>query len=230
MRVILSGVPLPEGRNVLERRNHMRRKLDHWRKVLMFEPRGHADMYGCLLLPPNDGGADFGILFLHNEGYSTMCGHAVIAIARLAVEMGWVERCEPVTKVTIDAPCGRLEAFVGVRNGKVGAVWFHGVPAFAVALDQWMEVPGWGRINFDLAYGGAFYAYVDARPLGLDLSGRDYFRLIECGMAIKRAVAAETRIQHPFEPDLSFLYGTIFTGEALDSKHDSRNVCIFAVG
>ncbi len=208
----------------------MQHHLDRWRQMLMYEPRGHADMYGCLLVPPNDSGADFGILFMHNEGYSTMCGHAVIAIARLSVEMGWVKPREPVTTVTIDAPCGRLTAFVGLRAGKAGEVWFHGVPAFVVALDQWVEVPGWGRVGYDLAYGGAFYAYVDAQALELDLSGRDYFRLIEAGRAIKKTIASDTRISHPFESDLSFLYGTIFIGQPHDSRHDSRNVCIFADG
>lgn len=231
LRVILSGVPLPEGRNVLERRQHMLQHGDYWRRVLMYEPRGHADMYGCLLLPPNDEGADFGILFLHNEGYSTMCGHAVIAITRLAVEMGWVESQEPVTTIKIDAPCGRITAFAAVEGGRVEEVGFQGVPAFVAALDQWVEVPGWGRVKYDLAYGGAFYAYVDARQLDLELTGNHYPRLIQSGMAIKKAVAAaDPRINHPFETDLSFLYGTIFIGNPLDPKNDSRNVCIFADG
>ncbi|MDH5598030.1 MAG: proline racemase family protein, partial [Cyclobacteriaceae bacterium] len=106
LRVIVSGMPPLTGENVLQNRRQMMEQYDHFRKMLMWEPRGHADMYGCILLPPNDEGADLGVLFMHNEGFSTMCGHAVIALARLAVEMGWVEKTLPETRVTLDAPCG----------------------------------------------------------------------------------------------------------------------------
>ncbi len=231
LRVILSGFPSPEGANVLARRQYVRQHYDHLRRVLMHEPRGHADMYGALLLPPNDEGADFGVLFLHNEGYSTMCGHAVIALARLAVDLGWVARQAPETKVVMDAPCGRIIAYARVEEEQVKSTYFLGVPSFCVALDQEVEVPDLGRVRYDLAYGGAFYAYVDASQLDLALTPGQNRRLIEAGMAVKRAVmAADDRIRHPFEPDLSFLYGTIFTGDALGQDCHSRNVCIFAEG
>jgi len=231
LRVIVGGFPAIEGENILARRRYIRRHYDHLRRALMHEPRGHADMYGALLLPPDDADADFGVLFLHNEGYSTMCGHAVIALARLSVEMGWIAPRSPETEVVIDAPCGRLSAYARLQGDRVSSAYFFGVPSFCVALDQTVDVPGLGMVRYDLAYGGAFYAYVDARPLQLSLSPGNYRQLIEAGMAIKRAVAkADQRIQHPFEPDLSFLYGTIFTGEALAPDCHSRNVCIFADG
>ena len=174
LRVILGGFPDIPGDTVLARRNYVRAHYDHLRKALMHEPRGHADMYGCLLIPPNDEGADFGILFLHNEGYSTMCGHATIAIGRLAVDMGWVNVSEPITTFKMDAPCGRLEVRVEVEDAKVKGVSFYGVPSFLVAENAEVEVPGLGTVPYDLAYGGAFYAYVDSTKLGLDLVPENY--------------------------------------------------------
>lgn len=231
LRVILSGLPEIKGKNVLEYRRFMKENHDELRTALMFEPRGHADMYGCILVPPNDEGADFGILFTHNEGYSTMCGHATIAITKLAVEMGWVDKVEPITKVVIDAPCGRLESFAKINQGEVTSVYFHCVPSFVVGLDNEVEVEGLGKIKYDLAYGGAFYAYVDSDKYGIDMTEKNYRQLIEKGMAIKHAVInSNNQIIHPFEPEMSELYGTIFTGKSRTTNIDSRNVCIFAAG
>lgn len=231
LRVIVNGLPPLQGNSVLEYRRFMKANLDHIRTALMFEPRGHADMYGCVLLPPNDLTADFGILFLHNEGYSTMCGHAIIAITKLAVEMGWVEKQALETKLEIDAPCGRITSYAKISHGEVKSVYFHCVPSFVVALDQEIEVTELGTVTYDLAYGGAFYAYVDADKLGLPLTEENYGRLIEKGMAIKRAIIkSSTKIMHPFEEDLSFLYGTIFISQHAQNGADDRNVCIFAEG
>lgn len=231
LRVILNGLPQLEGTNVLEYRRDMMENHDHFRTALMFEPRGHADMYGCVLLPPNDDDADFGIMFLHNEGYSTMCGHAVIAITKLAVEMGWVKITSPTTKVTMDAPCGRIVSFAQVENNQVQSVYFHCVPSFVVALDHVVDVPDYGPVTYDLAYGGAFYAYVDADQHGIDLSRSNVSLVAKLGMDIKRVVIADgAQPIHPFEKDLSFLYGTIFISREQASSCHSKNVCIFAEG
>ncbi len=231
LRVILDGFPELSGNSVLENRRILMQEYDYLRKALMHEPRGHADMYGCVLTPPNDPGADFGIIFLHNEGYSTMCGHATIAIAKLAVMMEWVQVTEPYTYLKIDAPCGRLDVSVRVENGDVQFARFRCVPSFVVALDQQVEVPGLGTVSYDLAYGGAFYAYVNAEALNLPLVPERYSEIIHKGMAIKRAVmAASSSVRHPFEEDLSFLYGTIFIGGPVTPGVDSRNVCVFAEG
>ncbi|WP_462251250.1 proline racemase family protein [Ekhidna sp.] len=226
LRVILDGFPSLEGSSVLDYRRFIKSNYDYLRTSLMFEPRGHADMYGVVITPSTV--ADFGVVFLHNEGYSTMCGHATLAIAKLAVEAGWVEKIEPLTKIKIEAPCGILDAFVTVKNGKATEVRFHNVPSFVVALDQEVEVEGLGNVQYDLAYGGAYYAFVDAQSLGLKCSPEDYRSLIESGMDIKRAVMKQKEIIHPLEEDLGFLYGTIFTEES-PTAH-SRNVCIFAEG
>lgn len=230
LRVILAGLPELKGESVLDYRRFMKEDLDRFRKLLMFEPRGHADMYGCLLVPPNDEGADLGIIFMHNEGYSTMCGHAVIAITKLAVEMNWVESVLPVTEIKIDAPCGRISGFAQIDSGNLESVYFHGVPSFVVGLDYQVAVPGLGEIGYDLAYGGAFYAFVDADRYDISLESDNYTHLIKAGMDIKHAVMNTNEdINHPFEDDLSFLYGTIFISQKSNSG-DNKNVCIFANG
>lgn len=234
LRVILDGFPKLEGNNVLDYRRNCKAHYDHLRTALMFEPRGHADMYGCILTPPNDESGDFGIIFLHNEGYSTMCGHAIIAISTLAMEQKWVEVQEGENKLEIDAPCGRITSYTSVTDGKVSGVRFHCVPSFVVGLDLKADVAGIGEVTYDLAYGGAFYAYVDLAKnrLDLGLQPKDYRQLIQKGMDIKHAVMQQNNtIEHPFEADLSFLYGTIFIeNRPQASGADSRNVCIFAEG
>ncbi|MBS7256321.1 proline racemase family protein [Flavobacterium branchiicola] len=234
LRVIVSGFPELKGNTVLEYRRDIKENYDYLRTALMFEPRGHADMYGCILLPPNDDEADFGILFMHNEGYSSMCGHAIIAISTLAAKMNWITIKEGENELKIDAPCGRIISFVTVLKGEVTGVRFHCVPSFAVGLDRIVKVPGIGDVVYDLAYGGAFYAYVDLRKnthLNFALTDENYRAIIQNGVDIKHAVMDhDTEIQHPFEDDLSFLYGTIFIDEPLDIANHSRNVCVFADG
>lgn len=234
LRVIVDGFPELKGNSVLEYRRFCKENYDHLRTALMFEPRGHADMYGCILLPPNDDEGDFGIIFLHNEGYSTMCGHAIIAISTLAVEMNWIAVKEGDNIIKIDTPCGRITSFANVKNGKVTGVHFHCVPSFVVGLDRTVNVDGLGTVTYDLAYGGAFYAYVDMakNKFDFDLTPNSYRAIINKGMAIKHAVMkADKGITHPFEKDLSFLYGTIFIdNDKQKLGNDSRNVCVFAEG
>jgi len=234
LRVIVDGFPELKGNSVLEYRRYCKDNYDHLRTALMFEPRGHADMYGCILLPPNDDDGDFGIIFLHNEGYSTMCGHAIIAISTLAVEMKWITVKEGDNIIKIDAPCGRITSYAYVKNGEVTGVRFHCVPSFVVGLDRTVNIDELGTVTYDLAYGGAFYAYVDIAKnnFDFDLSPNAYRQLIQTGMDIKHAVMeADKEILHPFENDLSFLYGTIFIDNTPQpSGVDSRNVCIFAEG
>jgi len=233
LRVIVEGFPELKGNSVLEYRKYCRENFDYLRTALMFEPRGHADMYGCILTPPNDDDGDFGILFLHNEGYSTMCGHAIIAISTLAIEMNWISVKDDTNILKIDAPCGRITAYCELKDNQLTGVNFHCVPSFVVGLDRKISVDGLGEVTYDLAYGGAFYAYVDMgkNHFDFDLTVNSYSQLIQNGMAIKRAVMKEDKdILHPFEQDMSFLYGTIFIGESENENIDSRNVCVFAEG
>ncbi len=229
-RVITGGLPELPGETILERRRYMRENLDDLRTSLMWEPRGHADMYGCIVTPPVSPGADFGVLFTHNEGYSSMCGHGIIGIAVVALETGMIPGREPETTIGIDTPAGLVKAHARVREGRVVNVYFHNVPSFVLAMDETVEVPGLGEVRYDIAYGGAFYAFVQAEEVGLTTTPSDFSALVEKGMAIKRAIMASRPVSHPFEEDLSFLYGTIFIGPPASEKAHSSNVCVFAEG
>lgn len=230
LRVIVSGYPALQGETILARRRHAKAHLDPLRTALMWEPRGHADMYGCLVTAPVTPDADFGVLFLHNEGYSTMCGHGIIAVTKVALEVGLLPLHAPETRVRIDTPAGLVTAYARVQDGHVASVYFHNVPSFVVALDETVETPGLGPVRYDLAFGGAFYAFVQAADVGLTCTPNDFRSLIEKGMAIKRALMASRPIAHPFEEELNFLYGTIFIGPPEREGSHSRNVCVFAEG
>ena len=224
LRVVVDGLPPIEGRTVLEKRRHFREHYDYLRTGLLWEPRGHADMYAAVITPSVD--ADFDVFFLHNEGYSTMCGHAIIALTKLAVETMLVEKNE----IKFNVPAGRISARASVIEGQVVETSFRNVPSFVYLRDQSVDVPGIGSVSFDVAYGGAFYAFVSAQELGLQLERDHANQLIAYGRLIKHTVMSQFPIAHPFEEDLSFLYGTIFTGPPIDPTHHSRNVCIFAEG
>src|SRR5215204_2422880 len=224
VRVFVSGLPQIEGTTVLEKRRYFSEHYDHIRKGTMWEPRGHADMYGAVITPSLE--ADFDVFFLHNEGYSTMCGHAIIALTKLVIETGLVRKCD----VSFNVPAGKIEARAEMKDDKVVRASFQNVPSFLYLREQMVNVAGLGLVPFDVAYGGAFYAFVNAEGLGIGLTAENLHSLVGYGRRIKHAVTAEFSIRHPFEDDLSFLYGTIFTGRAMVSNNHSRNVCIFADG
>ncbi len=230
LRVFTGGLPEIKGKTILDKRRYFRDNLDYIRKGTMWEPRGHSDMYGAVITEPTTPDGDFGTFFLHNEGYSTMCGHAMIALVTLVIETGLISKSGSDPEIKIDAPPGRINAYPHIRNGKVRSVTFKNVSSFLLMKNKTVNVPGIGSVDFDIAYGGAFYAFVQANELGLSLDNSSYDKLINYGRKIKRSVIDNYDIQHPFEDDLSFLYGTIFIGEALDKTNHSRNVCIFADG
>jgi len=230
LRIITSGLPEIPGSTILKKRDYFKEHFDYIRTGLMWEPRGHADMYGAILTEPVTGDGDAGVFFIHNEGYSTMCGHAVIALTRLLAESGYGERREDEHILRLDAPAGRIVAKASYENEKIKKISFENVPSFVFLRDQEVMAGSWGKIKFDIAYGGAFYAYVSADQVKIDLIPENHLKLIDAGREIKLAVIEAFRIDHPFERDLSFLYGTIFTGPPLHKKHHSRNVCIFADG
>ena len=230
LRVITSGLPPVHGTTILEKRRYAREHLDHLRMALMWEPRGHADMYGCIVTEPVTPDGTLGVLFLHNEGFSTMCGHGVIALTKVALDTGMIQTDADHPVIRMDTPAGRVTAFARRENGRVVEVSFHNVPSFVYALDKTVHIPGIGWLRYDIAFGGAFYAFCRAEEIGVDLTAKNFRQLIDIGMRIKLAVMTSLPIQHPFEKDLGFLYGTIIIGAAHDSSHHSRNVCIFADG
>jgi trans-L-3-hydroxyproline dehydratase len=229
-RVVLSGAPAIPGDTMVAKRAWAETHLDELRRVLMWEPRGHADMYGCFLTEPVSPGADFGVLFIHNDGFSTMCGHGIIAIATTAITTGMIPSAGAVTPLGIDTPAGLIRAEARQAGDRVERVEFVNVPSFVDGLDQVVDVPDLGPVRYDLASGGAYYAYVDAPTLGLELEPAESELLVEVGRDIKRAVMASRPIRHPTTPELGFLYGTIFVGPGSRASSHSRHVCIFANG
>ena len=215
-RIVTGGVPPLAGRTILEKRRYAQEHLDHVRRLLVFEPRGHADMYGCFVTEPEDGGADLGVVFFHNAGYSTACGHGTIALVTWAIEHGLVEGPE----VVVDVPSGRLQTVARVEDGRVASVRFRNVPAFVHARG----LPAAGR-EVDVAFGGAFYASLEERVEPAELP-----RLIELGRAIKADLEAAHAIVHPDEPELRDVYGVIFWQEEGAGPLTQRNVTVFADG
>lgn len=230
LRVVLGGFPELGDGPILERRRLARENHDGLRRALMWEPRGHADMYGCLVGPPATPEADFGVLFTHNEGFSTMCGHGIIGVATVMIECGLLDDWASKRGIGIDTPAGLVRAYPSVDGDRVRRVSFVNVPSFVGRLDARVTVPGVGDVRYDLGYGGAFYAYVDAADFGLRLDESESGRLIDVGRRIKDAVQLADPPVHPDDPDLGFVYGTIFVGPPHDEGHHSRNVCVFADG
>ena len=229
LRIITGGLPPLPGKTILEKRRYMQQHLDYIRKALMWEPRGHRDMYGAVLTQPVTPEADLGVLFMHNEGYSTMCGHGIIALVTTLLETGALAAKGQQTAVNLDTPAGLVRAIAHLDgSGYVEHVSFLNVPSFLYAQDVEIEVHAYGRLTVDVAFGGAFYAFLPAAQLGLSITPEHANQLAAAGDMITRAVNAVLPVKHPLEEDLGFLYGTIFTGPPEIPSHYSRNVCIFA--
>ncbi len=219
-RIVTGGVDHLRGATILDKRRDALERLDHVRRLLVHEPRGHADMYGCHVVEPNDDGADLGVVFFHNAGYSTACGHGTIALVTWALESGVVERREGENRVVVDVPSGRLDTWATVENERVRSVRFRNVPSFV-----WAEGVEIGGRVLDVAFGGAFYASLEERVEPGELP-----RLIELGREIKAQLEAWQTPVHPVEPELREVYGVIFWQLEGDEPLTQRNVTVFADG
>ncbi len=239
LRLIVDGFPSPRGKTMLEKREWVRKHADHLRRALMLEPRGHADMYGAILTEPVSPGSHAGVLFMHNEGYSTMCGHGVVAVTTIALERGLVMPGGDGTSIVYDSPAGTIRARAKRRaggsggpggsgeSGRVESVAFVNVPSFVMHGGLSVKLAS-RQIRADVAFGGAFYAIVDSEAVGLPIDVPHLPELRRVGMEIKHAIEAAQTIVHPIEPGLRGIYGTIFTGPPSDERADLRNVTIFA--
>ncbi len=226
-RIVTGGVPDLVGLTVLERRRWAADHVDHVRRLLVNEPRGHADMYGCFVTPPNDPGADLGVVFFHNEGYSTACGHGTIALVTWALDTGRVIGPD----VTVDVPSGRLHCTARHDpDGGVRSVRFENVPSFALATDVTVGT-GRGPVTLDIGFGGAFYGSLDVRTLGLRVDRASLPELIALQRELRPALEREVDVVHPVEPELRGIYGVIFW-EPVDGAtgQEQRNVTVFADG
>ena len=233
-RIVTAGAPDIGGATVRERREHARRSGDAEavRRLLCHEPRGHADMYGCLVAPPDDDGACLGALFWHKDGWSTACGHGTIALGVWAVESGLAQAApDGETELSIDVPSGRVGARVRCARGAVEAVVFRNVPAYVLARGVVVETSR-GRLEVDVAYGGAIYASLPAGAAGLSVTPDDYGALIALGREVKAALRGTEHARHPVDERLSGIYGTILhddLGAGPDGPRQ-RNVTVFADG
>jgi len=231
VRIVTGGYPALSGRSILDKRRDARARFDHIRTTLMLEPRGHAGMYGVIPTAPSGPEADLAVLFTHNEGYSTMCGHATIAIGRWAVDAGRVPSDQGRANFGLETPCGIVRVQVEPTVDDAPLVTFESVRSFASHLDLAVEVPGHGMVMLDIAFGGAYYAILPSSRLGLPFMTTPVDSLVAAGVRITDAVRGAIAITHPDEPDLGFLYGTILTDDAApDSAAPSYNLCIFAEG
>jgi len=229
LRIITGGLPELQGATMLERRRSMQHHFDHVRRALMWEPRGHRDMYGAVVTRPVTSEADLGVLFMHNEGYSTMCGHGIIALVTALLETGAITAKGQQTPVNLDTPAGLVRATAHLdSSGHVERVSFLNVPSFVYARNVEIELPAYERLVVDIAFGGAFCAFIPAGLVDLRVTPENTEQLVAAGEAIKQAVNGTLSIKHPIGSDLSFLYGTILTGPPENPAHHSRNICVFA--
>jgi proline racemase len=217
-RVVTGGVGVIPGDTMMARRAYFVEHLDHVRTLLMTEPRGHAAMSGAILQPPTRPDADWGVLFIEVSGCLPMCGHGTIGVATVLVETGMVEVTEPVTTVRLDTPAGLVVAEVAVRDGAAESVTIRNVPSFAVALDATAEVPGFGTVRYDLAYGGNFYAIVDLASLGLPFDRSAGGELRRAGLAIMAAVTEQAAPVHPEQPEVAGCHHVYLAAPGSDAK------------
>ena len=229
-RVVTSGFGPVPGKTMFEKKRYVEENLDYLRTRLMFEPRGHSSMSGSVLLPPTNPEADLGVVFIEVSGCLPMCGHGTIGTVTVALETGLIPGTEPTTYVTLDTPAGLVRAEAAVENGKVKRVKIRNVPAFLYRQDVTVDVPGFGPLTLDLAYGGNFYAILPAEAVGLSLEPAHAQALIEAGMTIMAATSQQVKIEHPVNPGINELKHVLFTGPARAEGADAKNAVIIYPG
>ncbi|HEY3708918.1 MAG TPA: proline racemase family protein [Amycolatopsis sp.] len=225
-RVITGGVGVVPGATMFERRQYFIEHLDHIRQLLMYEPRGHSAMSGAILQPPTRPDADWGVLFIEVSGCLPMCGHGTIGVATVLVETGMVEVTEPVTTIRLDTPAGLVVAEVEVTDGAARAVTIRNVPSFSVGLDREVDVPGLGRVRYDLAFGGNFYAIVGLAELGIPFEHKEKQRLLDAGLSIMDAVTEQDRPVHPVNPEISGCHHVYLAAPGSTARHSRHAMAI----
>ncbi|MFT3661682.1 MAG: proline racemase family protein [Gordonia sp. (in: high G+C Gram-positive bacteria)] len=225
-RVITGGVGVFPGATMAERRTWFMANNDDLRLLLMREPRGHSAMSGTILQPPTRPDADFGVLFIEVSGLLPMCGHGTIGTATVLVETGMVEVTEPVTTIRLDTPAGLVVAEVAVRDGHAESVTLCNVPSFALGLDRVVEVPGYGPVRYDIAFGGNFYAVVDLDELGLPFERKAKQRLLDAGLAVMEAINVQDLPVHPERPDITGCHHVYLKAPGSDAKHSRHAMAI----
>lgn len=225
-RVIVGGVGVMPGSTMEERRQWFMANSDELRLLLMNEPRGHSAMSGAILQPPTRSDADFGVLYIEVSGCLPMCGHGTIGVATVLVETGMVPVVEPVTTIRLDTPAGLVIADVQVSDGHADSVTIRNVPSFAVALDQSIEVPGLGRVDYDLAFGGNFYAIVSLEQIGLPFDRAHKDELLQAGLSIMAAIDAEASPVHPIDETIRGCHHVYLKAPGSTARHSRHAMAI----
>lgn len=228
VRIVVEGYPDLKGKTLLEKRRDALENHDIHRRRLMFEPRGHGGMYGVIPLPPTHPKAALSVLFTHAGGYSTMCGHATIAIARWAVDTGLATPVHGVARFGLECPCGLVDVFAHVEDGVVTRSGFESAPAFADGA-RVIDTKDFGKVEATLAFGGAYYLVLPAQRLGLSFDTHDTKTLSAAGARLFADARKTTAFDRPTDQDLAFLYGVILT-DGKPRPHPTRNLCVFGDG
>ena len=229
-RVVVGGIPKITGHTMPEKKEWLEKNLDYLRTALMLEPRGHNDMFGAILTEPTVEEADYGIIFMDGGGYLNMCGHGTIGAMMVAVETGIVEVTEPITKVVQEAPAGLIRGEVLVEKAKAKTVSFQNVPSFLYKRDCALELPGYGKINFDISFGGSFFAIVKAEQVGLSLVPENAEKLKELGIALREIINKEIPVQHPSLPHIHTVDLVEWWSETETKGATLRNCVVFGQG
>lgn len=225
-RVITGGVGVIPGDTMFDRRRYFIEHLDHLRGLLMNEPRGHSAMSGAILQPPSRADADWGVVFIEVSGCLPMCGHGTIGVATVLVETGMVEVAEPVTTIRLDTPAGLVVAEVAVTDGVARSVTIQNVPSFTLGLDRVVDVPRFGEVRYDLAFGGNFYAILGLDQLGLPFDRGQKARLLDAGLSIMDAVDKRDRPVHPENPDIAGCHHVYLAAPGSTARHSRHAMAI----
>lgn len=225
-RVITGGIGVIPGDTMAAKRAYFVQNLDHVRTLLMYEPRGHSAMSGAILQPPTRQDADWGVVYIEVSGCLPMCGHGTIGVATVLVETGMVPVTEPVTTIRLDTPAGLVVARVAVEDGAAKSVTIQNVPAFSVAMDAVVDVPGIGEIRYDMAYGGNFYAILPIERVGLPFEREAGQRILDAGLAVMRAINDTDRPVHPTDPAISGCHHVQFVAPGSDAKYSRHAMAI----
>lgn len=226
-RVITGGIGVVPGKTMAEKRLYFMEHMDDLRKLLMYEPRGHASMSGSILQPPTHPDADYGVLFIEVSGLLPMCGHGTIGTATVLVETGMVEVTEPITTITLDVPAGLVVAEVQVKDGHAESVTIKNVPSFSYAIDQTVDVEGYGKVKYDIAFGGNFYAIVDLDSLGIAFGRERKDELLAAGMAIMEAINEQNMPVHPTRPDITGCHHVYLKSPDSTAEHSRHAMAIY---
>lgn len=230
VRVVMGSFPYIPGKNIVEKQRYFADKFDHIRTALMFEPRGHKNMFGAVLTEPTRKDCDFGVIFLDSGGYLDMCVHGSIGVVKVLLETGIIQLREPATEVKLDTPAGRVKAVATVKKGIIKEIAVNNVPSFLSHSDVEIKVPGVGVLMVDVAFGGNFFALVDAKELGVNVEVKNVNKLVELGLIIRDTINSEVQVKHPHNKHINKVNLVEICDEPKNPKATYRNVAIFGAG